>query len=455
MVFSSIEFLYLFLPLIIVVYFIVPSRFKNLILLVFSYLFYAFGEPVYILLMVFSSIVDYIIGRVIESSKQDSYRKLFLILSIVINVSLLGVFKYYDFLIESVNYLFNSSFETRELPLPIGISFFTFQTMSYSIDVYRKRVAAQKNFINFACYVSMFPQLIAGPIVRYADINDQLNERTHSAQKFQEGLTRFVYGLAKKVLIANNIGLIADQALMGHQTMLSIWIYAFAFGMQIYFDFSGYSDMAIGLGKIFGFDYKENFNYPYISKSITEFWRRWHMSLGNWFRDYLYIPLGGNRVKVPRFILNILIVWGITGLWHGASFNFVVWGLYFGVILLIEKLVLQKVVGKGILSHVYVVVVLLVGWLIFTSEDVGMFVSYMKGFVGVGVPVTDQYSLFLLKEGLVVFAVAILFSIPFFRKVQKQNWFIRITPIWLAVLLLVSTAYIVDSSFNPFLYFRF
>lgn len=455
MVFSSVEFLYLFLPLIIIVYFIVPRRLKNVVLLIFSYIFYAFGEPVYILLMVFSSVLDYVVGRSMEATEKDHIRKILLVVSLIANISLLGVFKYYDFIIESMNYLLGTSLPLKELPLPIGISFFTFQTMSYSIDVYRRRVPAQKNFLNFATYVSMFPQLIAGPIVRYADINEQLDTRTHSVAKFSEGIERFVYGLGKKVLIANNIGLLADQALSGNQTMLSTWLYAFAFGMQIYFDFSGYSDMAIGLGKMFGFDFKENFDYPYISKSITEFWRRWHMSLGAWFRDYLYIPLGGNRVKVPRFVLNILIVWAVTGLWHGASFNFVVWGLFFGIILLIEKLVLSRFVGRGIGSHIYVVIVLLVSWLIFTSEDITMFTNLMKGFVGAGVPLVDEYSIFLVKEGMITFLVAILFATPFFRKVRSTKWYKRITPIWLMIILLVSTAYIVDSSFNPFLYFRF
>ena len=456
MVFSSIEFLYYFLPLILLVYFIVPKRFKNLCLLLFSLVFYAFGEPVYIVLMVFSSVVDYVNGLLVERYRGTKLSKVFLVTSIIINLGLLATFKYYGLIIDSINALTGLELIAHALPLPIGISFYTFQTMSYTVDVYRGEVKAQKNFINFACYVSLFPQLIAGPIVRYKDIAKQLVERKESTSKFSEGVERFVYGLGKKVLIANNIGLIAEQALAGSHTTLSTWIYAVAFGMQIYFDFSGYSDMAIGLGKMFGFDFKENFNYPYISKSITEFWRRWHMSLGAWFRDYLYIPLGGNRKGGLRFILNILIVWSVTGLWHGAEVNFILWGMYFGIILLIEKLFLGKYLQKNrIIAHIYVLVIVAVSWVIFTSGSVSMFMSMLKGLAGIGVPLSNKYSVFLLKEGMVIFIIAFIFAMPTFRKVKDTVWYKAITPVVLVLIMVLSTAFIVDSSFNPFLYFRF
>lgn len=456
MVFSSIEFIYYFLPLVLLIYFVVPKKYKNLCLLVFSLLFYSFGEPIYILLMLFSSVVDYVNGLLVEKNRGNKWSKVFLIVSIVINVGLLAVFKYLGFIVESMNDLFNLSIQSVELALPIGISFYTFQTMSYTIDVYRGEVKAQKNFISFACYVSLFPQLIAGPIVRYKDIAKQIDTRVESKKLFSEGVERFIYGLGKKVLIANNIGLIAEQALAANQTVGLTWIYAIAFGLQIYFDFSGYSDMAIGLGRMFGFEFKENFNYPYISKSITEFWRRWHMSLGGWFRDYLYVPLGGNRVGLGRLILNIMIVWMITGLWHGAAFNFVIWGLYFGVLLLIEKLFLQKYLSRvGFLSHIYVIVIVLISWVIFTSTDISMFTSLIQGLFGKGVSLSSDYTLFLFKDSLVVFGIAIILSTPIFRKVKQYKWYKKITPVVLLLILVASTAFIVDSSFNPFLYFRF
>lgn len=456
MVFSSIEFMYVFLPLTILVYFIVPKRFKNICLLLFSLVFYAFGEPVYIVLMLFSSVVDFVNGLLVERYQGRVLSKVFLIISILINIGLLAVFKYYGLIIEGVNGLFGLELVAHDLPLPIGISFYTFQTMSYTIDVYRGNTRAQRNFLNFATYVSLFPQLIAGPIVRYVDIQRQLENRTTTLKSFSDGVVRFTYGLGKKVLIANNIGLIASQVLDGELTMMSIWMYAFSFGMQIYFDFSGYSDMAIGLGKMFGFEFKENFNYPYISKSITEFWRRWHMSLGAWFRDYVYIPLGGNRKGMLRFIINILIVWGITGLWHGAEVNFILWGLYFGLILLVEKLVLLKYLeGKTVLSHIYVGVFVAISWLIFTATSFAEFAMRIKGMVGIGVDIFTKRDIFMLQEGLVIFMIAVLFSTPIFRKVKYKDWYKKLEPVIMFLILLSSTAFIVDSSFNPFLYFRF
>jgi len=455
-VFSSIEFLYYFLPISLVTYLIVPKKYKNICLLVFSYIFYAFGEPVYIVLMLFSTVVDYVNGLIVEKYRGSYQSKLALIASLVVNIGLLAVFKYYGFIVSTINVAFNLDLPAHELALPIGISFYTFQTMSYTIDVFNGKVKAQRNFITFACYVSLFPQLIAGPIVRYKDIAKQLVSRKESVSKFSEGIERFVYGLGKKVLIANNVGLIAEQASSAFQTSGLIWIYVFAYALQIYFDFSGYSDMAIGLGKMFGFDFKENFNYPYISRSITEFWRRWHMSLSKWFRDYLYIPLGGNRVSLLRLLFNIMFVWMITGLWHGADYNFIIWGAYFGLILIIEKYLIHKLLSKiSIFSHLYVIVVVLVSWLIFSTSDMSIFMMRLKGMFLIDTPLTSEYTKFLFKESIVIFSVGILFSTPIYRKVQKFRIYKMFVPVILVIIMITSTAFIVDSSFNPFLYFRF
>ncbi len=456
MVFSSIEFLYYFLPISVVTYLIVPRKFKNVCLLVFSYVFYAFGEPVYIVLMLFSTIVDYVNGLIVEKYRGSYKSKLALIASLVVNIGILAVFKYFGLIVSTINLAFNLDLPAHELALPIGISFYTFQTMSYTIDVFSGRVKAQRNFITFACYVSLFPQLIAGPIVRYKDIAKQLISRRESVSKFSEGIERFVYGLGKKVLIANNVGLIAEQASSAFQTSGLIWIYVFAYGLQIYFDFSGYSDMAIGLGKMFGFDFKENFNYPYISRSITEFWRRWHMSLSKWFRDYLYIPLGGNRVSLMRLIFNIMFVWMITGLWHGADYNFIIWGAYFGIVLIIEKFLISNFLRKiSFFSHIYVIIVVLVSWLIFSTSDISLFMMRLKGMFLIDTPLTSEYTKFLFKESLVIFIVGIIFSTPLYRKVQKITVYKKLVPFILVIIMITSTAFIVDSSFNPFLYFRF
>jgi len=455
-VFSSIEFLYYFLPISVVTYLIVPRKFKNVCLLVFSYVFYAFGEPVYIVLMLFSTIVDYVNGLIVEKYRGSYKSKLALIASLVVNIGILAVFKYFGLIVSTINLAFNLDLPAHELALPIGISFYTFQTMSYTIDVFSGRVKAQRNFITFACYVSLFPQLIAGPIVRYKDIAKQLISRRESVSKFSEGIERFVYGLGKKVLIANNVGLIAEQASSAFQTSGLIWIYVFAYGLQIYFDFSGYSDMAIGLGKMFGFDFKENFNYPYISRSITEFWRRWHMSLSKWFRDYLYIPLGGNRVSLMRLIFNIMFVWMITGLWHGADYNFIIWGAYFGIVLIIEKFLISNFLRKiSFFSHIYVIIVVLVSWLIFSTSDISLFMMRLKGMFLIDTPLTSEYTKFLFKESLVIFIVGIIFSTPLYRKVQKITVYKKLVPFILVIIMITSTAFIVDSSFNPFLYFRF
>lgn len=376
MVFSSLTFLLMFLPAVLIVYFAVPRRGKNAVLFIFSLLFYAWGEPIYVCLMIFSTVLDYSCGRLVEKYRGTSKQKIGLIISICVNLGLLFFFKYTDFFIGTVNGVFGTSIPQLNLPLPIGISFYTFQTMSYTIDVYRGDAKMQKNIISFGAYVSLFPQLIAGPIVRYQDIADQLDERTHSFDKFGDGAKRFVTGLGKKVLLANNIGLLwstisATEA--ASLTTVGAWLGIIAFAFQIYFDFSGYSDMAIGLGKMFGFSFLENFNYPYISKSVTEFWRRWHMSLGTWFRDYVYIPLGGNRKGLPLQIRNIAVVWLLTGFWHGASWNFVLWGVFYGILLVCEKLFLLKWLKKvpSFVGHIYTMLTVLLGWVLFAFDDFG------------------------------------------------------------------------------------
>ncbi|MBO4289674.1 MAG: MBOAT family protein, partial [Lachnospiraceae bacterium] len=349
MVFSSLTFLLFFLPAVLAVYFAVPARFKNGVLFLFSLIFYAWGEPVYVCLMLFSTVLDYTCGRLVDSHRGAKKGKAALIVSICVNVGLLAVFKYSDLFIGTFNDIFGTALALPHLPLPIGISFYTFQTMSYTIDVYRGKAKVQKNIVSFGAYVALFPQLIAGPIVRYQTIADQLNERTHSTDLFGEGAWRFVTGLGKKVLLANNIGLLWDTVKaipFGRLSVLGAWLGIIAFAFQIYFDFSGYSDMAIGLGRMFGFTFLENFNYPYLSKSITEFWRRWHISLGTWFRDYVYIPLGGSRCSIAKQLRNLAVVWLLTGFWHGASWNFLIWGVYFGVILIAEKLFLLKTLER-------------------------------------------------------------------------------------------------------------
>ena len=374
MIFSSIPFLFFFFPLFILLYFTLPFKYKNHILLLFSLIFYAWGEPIYILLMIFSSIVDFINGKNIEKYKDDNKKKkIYLIISIIINISLLGFFKYADFFIKVINNILNLDIPLLKLGLPIGISFFTFQTMSYSIDVYRGDVKAEKDFLTFMTYVCMFPQLIAGPIVRYETVSSELHKRDINFKKFADGFTRFLRGLFKKVLIANNIGLLFTLITSSEVNELSIMTEVLAivsYAFQIYFDFSGYSDMAIGMGNMCGFTFLENFNYPYISKSITEFWRRWHISLSSWFKDYVYIPLGGSRVNILKNIRNILIVWILTGFWHGASWNFIFWGLYYGILLLLEKFVLKKYIDKlpDFVKHIYTIVLLFIGWMIFALD---------------------------------------------------------------------------------------
>ena len=470
MVFSSIPFIFFFLPVFLILYYLVPYKVKNILLLIFSLIFYAWGEPIYILLMIFSSVVDYTNGRMIEKYAQNNQKRknLFLIISIIVNLSLLGFFKYADFLIGSINSLLNINIPLLELGLPIGISFFTFQTMSYSIDVYRGDVKAEHNFLDFMTYVSMFPQLIAGPIVRYEEVSKELKNRSITPQGFADGMIRFLQGLFKKVLIANNIGylfVIASSMPNNEMSVVMSWLGILAYTFQIYFDFSGYSDMAIGMGKMLGFTYPENFNHPYISKSITEFWRRWHISLSSFFKDYVYIPLGGSRVKKIINVRNILIVWMLTGLWHGASWNFVLWGLYYGVLLLLEKFVFNKILEKtpNWFKHFYTMFLVVVGWMIFAFDDMTVLKEYASMMFGVGgVSFINNHALYYLKNYLIMFILAIIFSMPVYKlakeklsKVKNTKSVFIVSLIIYTVLFIVVVSYLVNDTYNPFLYFRF
>ena len=466
MLFSSIPFLYYFLPSVLILYFIAPKKLKNTVLMLSSLVFYGWGEPKYVVLMIASIVIGYFSGILIEAFSQRKLSKVFLGLSVVVNLGFLAYFKYADFFIENFNAATGLSLPLLRIALPIGISFYTFQILSYTIDVYRKDVAAQKNIINLAAYITMFPQLIAGPIVRYSDIAKQLEERTHSFENFSKGIRRFVLGLGKKILIANTLGELCDVfKASDDKSILFYWLYAIAFGLHVYFDFSGYSDMAIGLGRIFGFRFSENFNYPYISKSATEFWRRWHMSLGTWFRDYVYIPLGGNRVSKTKWFFNIFVVWFLTGFWHGAAWNFIIWGLFFAVLLVLEKLVLLKYLDKSkVLSRIYTLVAVGISFVIFNATDMKEAVSYICGMFGAGgIPLVSTEFFYYLKSFAVALVIGIIGATPIVKKVvekifenSKVSKFIWILePIGLVILLAVMTAYLVDGSFNPFLYFRF
>jgi len=470
MVFSSIPFLFFFLPFFLLLYYVLPFKFKNTILLIFSLIFYAWGEPIYIFLMLFSTFVDYLNGRLFESSK-FTRKKLYLIIAIIINLSLLGFFKYSDFLIDSINHIFNVSIPLLKIGLPIGISFYTFQTMSYSIDVYRGNVKPQKNYATYLTYVSMFPQLIAGPIVRYETVNEELHTRKITFSGFTNGLIRFLHGLFKKVLIANNIGYLwTIVSTMGNSelSVMMAWLGLLAFTFQIYFDFSGYSDMAIGMGKMLGFNYLENFNYPYIAKSITEFWRRWHISLSSWFKDYIYIPLGGSRVTKIINIRNIFIVWTLTGIWHGAAWNFVIWGIYYGIILILEKFILNKYIEKlpNYLKHTYTLFLVMISWAVFAFDDMTLLQNYFDVLFGVGrYPFLDKTFIYYLSNYFLIIIIAILFSMPIYHIIKEKLLLIKnkrviygifvIRLITYLILLLVTVSYLVSDTYNPFLYFRF
>ena len=463
MLFSSLPFLYYFLPAVLILYFLAPRQGKNGILLLSSLIFYGWGEPKYVLLMMATIVLFYGCGLAIDHAKSQRGRKLWLAVSVVISLGLLGLFKYADFFLSSFNAVTGLSLPLLKLALPIGISFYTFQCLSYTVDVYRGAVPAQKNPVSFGAYVALFPQLIAGPIVRYADIARELEERTHSWEDFTLGLRRFLVGLGKKILLANLFGQLTNLYRDASEpSVLFAWMYAAAFMLHIYFDFSGYSDMAIGLGRIFGFHFAENFNYPYLSRSITEFWRRWHISLGSWFRDYVYIPMGGNRVSRKRWVFNILTVWMLTGLWHGASWNFVLWGLLFAAFLLLEKFVpgIQKL--PSWLRHAYVLLAVCLSFVLFNAADLSQAVQDMAAMVGLGgLPLVSDESLYYLRSYGVLFLIGILGATPLVRNLaarfeEKLPRVCAIAePVVLLALLLLCTAFLVDGSFNPFLYFRF
>ena len=467
MLFSSISFIYYFLAAVLAIYFIVPFKFKNLVLLIASLGFYFYGEPIYTLLMLATTLSSYIHGLLIDKFRGKVWSKVFLWSSVITSIGVLGFFKYSDFFISNVNSIFNAEFSLLGIALPIGISFYTFQTMSYTIDVYRGDAKVQKSFIRLATYVALFPQLIAGPIVRYTTIEEELSNRTHSFENFSYGVNRFIIGLSKKVLIADSLGALSRSLHASEEaSVVGYWFYAIAISLQLYFDFSGYSDMAIGLGRIFGFNFLENFNYPFVSKSISEFWRRWHMSLGSWFRDYVYIPLGGNRVSVPRWLLNTFVVWFLTGFWHGADWTFIVWGLYFAVFLVLEKFFLNKFFAKlpKFISHIYVIFLILISFTIFSANGLeGMIADVGALFGAGGIPFWSAETAYYLSGYAVVLIAAIFGATPVLKNLvlklktnEKVNKVFNVLePVLHVVLLLIVTAYFVDGSFSPFLYFRF
>jgi len=461
MVFSSITFLFYFLPIVIAIYYIVPLKAKNIVLLISSLFFYFYGEPTYVIIMLLSIVITYIFGLLMD--KYPKHKKTFLTLSIVATIGILVYFKYFNFLLDNVNMWLTHKIDFVYVALPIGISFYTFQLISYIIDVYRGEAKVQKSLFKLATYIALFPQLIAGPIVRYTTIEDQLEKREHSFSKFSLGVRRFVIGLGKKVLIANILGELANKFLITtDNSTLFYWLYGISNMLQIYFDFSGYSDMAIGLGKMFGFDFLENFNYPYVATSITDFWRRWHISLSSWFKDYIYIPLGGNRVSKVKWLRNILIVWLLTGLWHGAAWNFIIWGLYFGILLIIEKIVLGKLLEKlpKVISRIYVLLTVMISFIIFRGSTIGEILQNIGGLFGINV---DSFmsleSIYYLKSYIVVIILGIVGATTIPKRIATSNKLQKVMnvlePIFLLLILVISTSYIIDSTFNPFLYFRF
>ncbi len=463
MLFTSISFLYYFLPIVIILYFIVPKKFKNFILFLSSIFFYFCGEPIYTFLMIGEIFIAYVGARYLEKHRKKSI----LVSLLAIHIGALGLFKYSDFTINNINQIFGSKIPLLKLALPIGISFYTFQIISYVVDVYRGKVKAQKSFLKLATYVSLFPQLIAGPIVRYETIEKELDNRTSNFENFAYGVRRFVIGLGKKVLIANMLGELCDVfSTTNEKSVLFYWIFAISYSLQIYFDFSAYSDMAIGLGRMFGFHFLENFNYPYISKSITEFWRRWHMSLSSWFRDYVYIPLGGNRKGTIILVRNIFIVWALTGIWHGANWTFIIWGLMYGIMLIIEKLFLTKHLEKmpSILQRIYVLFTVMISFIIFNANSIGEAWNNIIGLFGTnGESLINASTVYYLKSYLVVLVIAIIGSTPLLKNIIEKlktktnaNKIINLLePIAMASILIIVTAYLVDNSYNPFLYFRF
>lgn len=468
MVFSSLIFIFIFLPLILVSYYIAPKKLRNTIILLSSLIFYAWGEPLYILLIIVSILINYLGALLIIKYIRDKEKSKFIFITILlVDISILFFFKYYGFAIEELGSIFGLNLQVKSIALPLGISFYTFQQISYIADIYMEKIKPQKNLIDFAAYITMFPQLIAGPIVKYNDVYKQLDNRKESITKFGQGVQKFIIGLGKKVILANNIGVIWIQVKEIHLDDLSVllaWIGIIAFTLQIYFDFSGYSDMAIGLAKMFGFDFLENFDYPYISKSITEFWRRWHISLGSWFREYIYIPLGGNKQGTLIQVRNLFVVWFTTGLWHGASTNFIIWGLYFGVVLFIEKIYLKDLLKRipTIFSHIYTLIIVMIGWVIFdmnTLTDSGQYIKIMFG-LGNNLFI-DNMAKYILNTNFIILVLGIICStklisncINKIKSTLKENDVFLIVLIHLLILI-ISTAYLVGSSYNPFLYFRF
>lgn len=462
MLFTSISFLYYFLPVVLILYLIVPNKFKNVVLLLASIVFYFFGEGLYLLLILLEIVVAYIGATLIEKS----HSKNTLIIFISFHLGLLGLFKYSNFFIENINSIFRSNFNLLSLTLPLGISFYTFQIISYLVDVYRKECRTQKNIFKFILYVSLFPQLVAGPIVRYSDISKEIDGRKIGFEDFSYGVRRFILGLAKKVLIANMLGEVVNAFGVVDKSVMFYWLFAISYMLQLYFDFSAYSDMAIGLGRMFGFHFLENFNYPYIAQSITEFWRRWHISLSSWFRDYVYIPLGGSRCGKKKLVRNILIIWMLTGFWHGASWNFIVWGLLFGVLLAIEKLVIGDKIEKipKVIRHLYVLFVVMISFIIFNSNDIISAFHNISGLFGGGgeVFINDVCLYYLNSYGLILL-MACFGATPICKnlveKISKNKTGKKIInilePVYLGVLLLIVTTYLIDGSYNPFLYFRF
>lgn len=462
MVFSSLSFLFYFLPTILFLYYILPKKFRygrNFVLLIGSLFFYFVGEPKAIVVMLLSIFINYI-GGIAVNSGGEKQRKILLTIVVILNLTILFYYKYLMFIVGNLSKIFDFSVETKSIYMPIGISFFTFQGMSYVFDVYMKNAEVKKNPLDIALYISLFPQLIAGPIVRYKTIADEIDGRVETLDLFSTGVIRFIVGLSKKVLLANKFGIIADEIFkLNGNYNLSVplsWFGVLMFALQIYYDFSGYSDMAIGLGKMFGFNFLENFDYPYISKSITEFWRRWHMSLGTWFRDYIYIPLGGNRVSVPRHILNMFIVWFLTGFWHGASWNYIIWGLYFFVFLVIEKYVFGNKFEKvpKIFRHLYALTVILVGWVIFKEENSFLLLKYLKAMFSVGLKPTIGGVTYYLKEYYIEIFLGIIFSTNILKAFEKGKKTIPAISIYF-ILLILSIVSLFSSSYNPFIYFRF
>ena len=469
MLFSSITFLFLFLPIVLAVYYLVPYKVKNIVLLIASLFFYAWGEPVYVILMILSIVFNYFCGQDIKVNEDDPRKaKQGVIFALVGNLLILGFFKYYGFLVETLNAVLPTDIPYRELALPVGISFYTFQAISYILDVYWKRAQVQKNILYFALYISMFPQLIAGPIVRYSDIEEQLRSRKMNAVKIGNGAVYFIIGLAKKVILANSAGAVFEEIsgmAAGNLSILTAWIGVISYAFQIYFDFSGYSDMALGLGKMFGFEFRKNFDYPYISKSVTEFWRRWHISLSTWFREYVYIPLGGNRCSVSRNIFNLMVVWALTGMWHGAAWNFVAWGVYYGVVLVMEKYIWGVFVDRlpNPVRHIYTAIIVLVGWVFFFSPSLGYAMRYLLAMIGGGAGIVDNTGVFILISHWLLYLFAVIASSSLGIRLIKavirvpRNQYVQLTvaAVIFIGMFLISVAFLVTGTFNPFLYFRF